>query len=115
MHEISLTQSLLDVVEEYARREGFSRVNLLRLSFGRLSCLDAGSLEFAFAVQSRGTKADGARLEFDIRPAVVYCDDCGGEITLAGSFELLCPRCGGDRVRLTGGTEELKLLEMDVD
>lgn len=115
MHEISLTQSLLDIVEEYARREGFARVNILKLSFGRLSCLDPDSLDFAFAVQSRGTKAEGARLEFDIRPAVVYCDDCGGEATLPGPFELLCPRCGGDRVRLTGGTEELKLQEMDVD
>lgn len=115
MHEISLTQSLLEVVEEYARREGFTRVNLLKLSFGTLSCLDAGSLEFAFAVQARGTKAEGARLEFDIRPAVVYCGNCGRESTLAGAFELLCPCCGGDEVHLTGGTEELKLLELDVD
>jgi hydrogenase nickel incorporation protein HypA/HybF len=115
MHEISLTQALLDLIEEYDRREGFARVNILKLSFGRLSCLDAGSLEFAFDVQARGTKAEGARLEFDIRPAVVYCDDCGREATLAGPFELLCPLCGGDEVRLTGGTEELKLLEMDVD
>jgi hydrogenase nickel incorporation protein HypA/HybF len=115
MHEISLTQSLLDIVEEYACRERFVRVNVLKLSFGRLSCLDAGSLEFAFAVQARGTKAEGARLEFDIRPAVVYCGHWGREATLAGCFELLCPRCSGNEVRLTGGTEELKLLEMDVD
>jgi len=37
MHEITLTRSLIDIVEEYARREGFSRVNVLKLSFGRLS------------------------------------------------------------------------------
>jgi hydrogenase nickel incorporation protein HypA/HybF len=115
MHEISLTRSLIDIVEDYARREGFTRVNALKLSFGRLSCLDPGSLEFTFAVQARGTMAEGARLEFDIRPAVVFCNGCGEESACAGPFQPLCPRCGIQDVLLTGGTEELKLLEMDVD
>ena len=115
MHEIALTQSLIDIVEEYARREGFNRVNVLKLSFGRLSCLDPGALEFTFGVQAEGTKAEGARLEFDIRPALVSCAACGEESVCEGPFEAVCPRCGGAEVLLTGGTEELKLLEMDVD
>ena len=114
MHELSLTQSLLDIVEDYARREGFSRVNVLRLSFGSLSCIDPAAFEFAFGIQSRGTKAEGARLEFDIRPAVLYCMECEKESPSEG-FRPLCPSCGGGDVLLAGGTEELKLLEMDVD
>ena len=114
MHELSLTQSLLDIVEDYARREGFSRVNVLKLSFGRLSCIDPGALEFAFNIQCRGTKAEGARLEFDIRPAVLYCMNCKQESAAEG-FQPLCPFCGNGDVLLAGGTEELKLLEMDVD
>ena len=114
MHELSLTQSLIDIVEDYARREGFKRVNVLKLSFGHLACIDPGTLEFVFDIQSRGTKAEGARLEFDIRPAVLYCMACKQE-SLSGSFQSLCPRCGSGDVLLAGGTEELKLLEMDVD
>jgi hydrogenase nickel incorporation protein HypA/HybF len=114
MHELSLTQSLIDIVEDYAHREGFNCVNVLKLSFGRLSCIDPGALAFAFDIQSRGTKAEGARLEFDIRPAVLYCLSCERE-SLSGSFQPLCPRCGSGEVILAGGTEELKLLEMDVD
>lgn len=115
MHEISLTRSIIDIVEEYARQEGFSRVNVLKLSFGRLSCLDPGALEFAFSVQSRGTTAEGARLEFDIHPPLVACGTCGAESTCNGPFDTLCPRCGSSDVLLAGGTEELKLIEMDVD
>jgi hydrogenase nickel incorporation protein HypA/HybF len=115
MHELSLTQSLIDIVEDYAGREGFSRVNVLRLSFGRFCCVDPGSLEFTFAVLSQGTKAEGARLEFDVRPAVLSCAACGGESACDGPFEIRCPRCGSAEVCLTGGTEELKLQEMDVD
>jgi hydrogenase nickel incorporation protein HypA/HybF len=115
MHEISLTRSLIDIVEDYARREGFSRVNVLKLSFGRFSCLDPGALDFTFAVQARGTPAEGARLEFDIRPALVACGACREESICDGPFDVVCPRCGSTEVHLTGGTEELKLLEMDVD
>ena len=114
MHELSLTQSLIDIVEDYARREGFNRVNVLKLSFGRLACIDPGTLAFVFDIQSRGTKAEGARLEFDIRPAVLYCITCKQE-SLSESFQTICPLCGGGEVILAGGTEELKLLEMDVD
>jgi hydrogenase nickel incorporation protein HypA/HybF len=114
MHELSLTQSLIDIVEDYARREGFKRVNVLKLSFGRLAGIDPGTLVFVFDIQSRGTRAEGARLEFDIRPAVLYCAACKQE-SLSGSFQPLCPCCGSGDVLLAGGTEELKLLEMDVD
>ena len=79
MHELSLAQSLLDIVEDYARREGFNRVISLKLSFGRLSGIDPGAFEFAFAIQAEGTKAEGAQLEFDIRPAVLYCMACEKE------------------------------------
>jgi hydrogenase nickel incorporation protein HypA/HybF len=115
MHELSLTRSLIDIVEEYARREGFSRVNVLKLSFGRLSCLDPGALEFTFSVQARGTPAEGARLEFDIRPALLTCGACKVESACDGPFDTVCTRCGSSDVLLTGGTEELKLLEIDVD
>lgn len=115
MHEISLTRSVIDIVEEYARREGFRKVNTLKLSLGRLSCLDPGTLEFAFSIQAAGTIAEGARLEFDIRPARIACGSCGDESICNGPFEARCPRCGSEGVLLTGGTEELKLLELDVD
>jgi hydrogenase nickel incorporation protein HypA/HybF len=114
MHELSLTQSLIDIVEDYASREGFTRVNVLKLSFGRLSGIDPDALEFTFEIQSRGTRAEGARLEFDIRPAVLYCTVCEQE-SLSEGFQPLCPRCGSGEVILSSGTEELKLLEMDVD
>ena len=59
MHELSLIRSLLDIVEDYAAKHRFHRVHSLKLSFGRLSCLDAQALKFAFDVQSAGTKAEG--------------------------------------------------------
>ena len=81
---------------------------------GSLACVDRQSLQFAFDVQSLGTKAEGARLAIEVLPAVIYCFACGRE-TRQDRFEAVCPKCGSSKVTLTGGTEELRLLEMDVD
>ena len=114
MHELSLINSLLKIVDDYAAVEGFNKVNALKLSFGRLSCLDRQSLEFAFSVQSAGTKAEGAVLDFEILPARILCLNCDREFAMDGPWDH-CPSCHSPDVILAGGTEELKLLEMDVD
>ena len=114
MHELSLTLSLLDIVEDYAVKHRFGRVKTLKLSFGRLSCLDPQALKFAFEVQSAGTRAEGAGFNFEIIPARITCLTCNREVEVA-SWTTTCPLCGGEEVLLTGGTEELKFLEMDVD
>lgn len=114
MHELSLIESLLNIVNDYAQTDGFQRVNTLKLSFGRLSCLDRQCLEFAFSVQSVGTKAEGAILDFEILPARIHCLDCQQEMAVEEAWDH-CPSCRSQEVILTGGTEELKLLEMDVD
>jgi hydrogenase nickel incorporation protein HypA/HybF len=114
MHELSLIRSLLDIVEDYAVRHRFDRVNTLKLSFGRLSCLDPQALKFVFAVQAEGTRAEGAELVFDIRPARLTCLACNRDSDVE-AYPSACPLCRSDEVILTGGTEELKLQEMDVD
>lgn len=114
MHELSLVSSLLDIVEDYGRREGFARATRLHLSLGALSCVDRRSLRFAFDVQSRGTRAEGAELAVDVLPAVICCAACSAE-TRQERFDAVCPVCGSGRVLLAGGTEELQLLDMDVE
>lgn len=114
MHELSLIQSLLEMVDELSIEKGFQRVGVLRLSFGQLSCADPQALQFAFDAESPGTRAEGAKLAFDILPGALYCLSCEEEHKMTAR-ELQCPACGGTQVILTGGTEELKLMEMEVD
>lgn len=114
MHELSLIQSLLEMVDELGAEKGFQRISVLRLSMGRMSCADPQALRFAFDAESPGTRSEGAELVFDILPAVLYCFSCEKDEGMT-SHELRCPACGGTQVILTGGTEELKLMEMEVD
>lgn len=114
MHELYLAESVLNIVQEYAAKQKFNKVNSILLSFGRLSCIEPKSLQFAFEVQARETLAGNAALQFKILPPVVHCFSCGKDLEV-NVFEGTCPECKGEEVLLVGGTEELQILEMDVD
>jgi hydrogenase nickel incorporation protein HypA/HybF len=114
MHELSLTLSILSIVEDYAKTHGFDRVRNLKLTYGRMSCIDPKALTFAFEIQSKGTRAEGASLTFDVKPIVVHCLACNKDSELS-TYTAICPQCLGEEVMVTGGTEELKLVEMDVE
>ena len=114
MHELYLAESIINIVKDYAVRDGFKKVNSVMLSYGRLSCIEPKSLQFGFDVQAKGTPAEGAVLDFQILPAMIHCFSCEKDLEIK-NHTVVCPSCGGDEVVLTAGTEELQILELDVD
>lgn len=114
MHEVSLSAAILGIVEEYAEKTGFAQVRSIRLSFGRLTCIEPKTLEFAFRIQSEGTKASGAELKFEVLPIVVHCLSCGTDSRVE-ALSGTCPVCSGLELLVTGGREEFKMIDMEVD
>lgn len=114
MHELYLAESIITIVQDYAKRQDFKKVNSVMLSYGRFSCVEPKALRFAFTVQARNTPAEGAVLDFKILPAVIHCFSCEKDLEVKGHTGT-CPSCGGCEVLLTAGTEELQILELDVD
>jgi hydrogenase nickel incorporation protein HypA/HybF len=114
MHEMSLTVSIMDIILEYARNNHFTKVNAVKLSFGRLSGIEPMALEFAFEVLSKDTMAQGAKLEYDIAPIIITCLDCGMDSEVE-EFPSLCQSCKSEDVVLKAGMEELRIVELDVD
>jgi hydrogenase nickel incorporation protein HypA/HybF len=114
MHELYLAESILNILQDYATRDGFKKVNSISLSYGRLSCIESKTLQFAFDVQAKGTRAEGATLEFQILPAMIHCFSCEKDLEIK-NHAVVCPSCGGYDVVLTAGTEELQIIELDVD
>ena len=112
MHEMSLTESIVDIAVEAARKEGAQRVTRVVVDVGALSHVEPEALEFCFAAVSRGTLAEGARLEITRLPGAGWCPDCGKTVALAERFSA-CPECGGFRVQMTAG-DELKVREMEI-
>ena len=115
MHELSLAQSVLAVALKHAEKNNAIRVGKITLSFGRMSCIQPDARETAFTALARGTRAEGAVLVFEIIPVVISCLTCSKEYDIQYEGILACPVCGDASVILVGGTEDLTLMQMELE
>ena len=104
MHEMSIAESVLGIVEESARREGFRRVKEVRLEIGQLAAVETQALRFCFDAVVRGSVAEGAALAIEETPGVAWCFGCSSSVPVAARGEA-CPRCGSAQLQVSGGTE----------
>ncbi len=102
MHELSITQSVVDAVSE---RMADQQVVAIRLEVGRLSGIEPDAMRFCFELVTSQTVLEGARLDIDQPPGEGHCRDCGQDFTLPDLI-LLCP-CGSADVAVTSGRELL--------
>ena len=63
MHEVSLCESIIRIIEAQAQRDHFSRVEKVTLAVGTLSGASAEALSFCFPLVAKNTIASGAHLE----------------------------------------------------
>ena len=104
MHEMSIAESVLGIVEDTARKEGFSRVKEIRLEIGRLAAVETEALRFCFDAVVRGSVAEGAALAIDETPGTAWCFGCSATVPIGMRGEA-CPHCGGGQLQVNGGTE----------
>src|SRR5574343_849918 len=104
MHEMSLAEGVLQLVEETAQRENASRVKLVVLEIGRLSSVEPEAIRFCFEAVTHGSVAQGAALEIVDVPGAGWCMPCAATVPMSELFGA-CPHCGSHQVQATGGTE----------
>ena len=113
MHEMAIAQSIVEIVEEHARRDGFARARTVHLAIGLLSTVEPRALEFGFEVAARGTASEGATLVIERPAGSARCVDCDALIEVAAHGEP-CPACGGYRWLVVGG-DEMRLIDLEVE
>jgi hydrogenase nickel incorporation protein HypA/HybF len=101
MHELSVTQSLLQLALNHA--DG-GRITDLYLVIGPLSSMVDNSVQFYWDMISEGTAAANSRLHFKRTAAEIQCQDCQKRYPLA-SDDFTCPNCGSAQVRVVSGDE----------
>ncbi len=75
MHEMSLCESVLQVLQTEAKRQQFSKVKVVWLEIGVLSGVEVAALRFCFEATTRHSLAEGATLEIIERLATAWCLD----------------------------------------
>ncbi len=102
MHEMAITQSVVDMVVE---RTAGRQVASVQLQVGRLAGVVADAMRFCFELATTGTDLEGAQLQIEETPGRGACRACGDEFDVA-DLVLLCP-CGSADVRIVAGQELL--------
>lgn len=113
MHEMSLTESLVELIESEREKQGFSRVRMVRLAVGALGHVDPEAIRFCFDAATRGTVAEGAQLAIATVPGEAWCLDCAKTVHVRERVAP-CPDCGEWRLQVRGG-DDLRLTELEVD
>ena len=113
MHELSVTQSLLDLSTRHAKEARARRVTALNLTIGALSSFVDESIRFYWEIISRGTICEGAYLNFHRLPAGLECLDCGKSYTMDTELQT-CPECHSSQIKITSG-DDFRLDSIDVE
>jgi hydrogenase nickel incorporation protein HypA/HybF len=110
MHELPVTQSILDIALRHADGK---RITDIHIVMGELSKLVDDSIQFYWDMIAKDTAAEGAKLHFRRVPAEFQCMVCF-EKYHPNSEEFSCPYCGSVGAKIVAG-EEFFMEAIDVE
>jgi hydrogenase nickel incorporation protein HypA/HybF len=104
MHELSVTESVLDIVIRHATQANARSVTGVNLVIGEYASIVDDSVQFYWDIISKDTQAQGAQLRFRRISAELACQTCQFRYQPErDSYE--CPNCGSSRVQIVAGRE----------
>ncbi len=106
MHELSITQSILNIALSSAENAGAKKINGIKIKLGEMSGCVPQYIQEYFDIVSEGTIAHNAKLEFTSVPAMAKCLDCGKETRLI-RFRFRCEHCKSQKIKIISGREFL--------
>lgn len=104
MHELSITQSMFDIVLKHAEQAEAKKVKKINLVIGEMTGVVRECVQFYLDFLSKGTVVEGAALSVEMVPPKARCRQCGETFQLK-EFDWTCPGCGGNSLQVTAGRE----------
>lgn len=113
MHEMSITESILQVALEESKNHGDRKIRSLTLHIGRLRQIIPETLRFCYEVMSKDTLAEGASVHIKEIPILAHCSRCNKDVEV-DDFTFICPDCGMGGLETLQG-DELILAHMELE
>jgi hydrogenase nickel incorporation protein HypA/HybF len=113
MHELSVTESILEISLRHANKANAKRITNLYLVIGQLASIVDDSVEFYWDIISKGTLAEGAKLHFRRVQATLECLDCHHPYQPEDN-QFSCPICKSTHVKVISG-EEFFMEAIDIE
>lgn len=104
MHELAITEGILEAAVPAAEKAGAKKILEIRLKIGELSGVLPECIREYLTIAAKGTIAEGALLITERIPVRIRCRSCGKDSEIArGTFS--CPVCGSGSISITAGRE----------
>lgn len=104
MHELSITQSMFDLVLKHAEQAEAKKVKKINLVIGEMTGVVRECIQFYLDFLSEGTIVEGAALSVEMVPPKARCRQCGETFQLR-EFDWTCSNCGGKSLEVMAGRE----------
>ena len=104
MHELTITQNMVDIAVEQAEAAGANQIKRINLVVGQMSGIVEESVQFYFGFINKDTIAEGATLNFKTIPTTAKCLNCGTQFELP-EYDWVCPSCHSTKMEIVSGKE----------
>lgn len=113
VHEYPITQRIIEIAEEYAKKNNAKEVKVINLVVGDYSGYVADSIELYFEIIAEGSLCEHAKLHMERVVPKLKCNDCGN-FFIRKPYSFQCPLCKGEGTPTEIGKEfYLKSIEVE--
>ncbi|MBM3179212.1 MAG: hydrogenase maturation nickel metallochaperone HypA [Chloroflexi bacterium] len=113
MHELAVTQSILDISLRHAKDAGAKQITGISLVIGEFASIVDDSVQFYWEMIADGTIAQGAQLHFERIRGEMICANCKHSFH-PDDIDFVCPNCESPFVQITKG-DEFRVDSIDVE
>ena len=112
MHEMSLAQNIIDIVDEYMQEEE-GKLLEVAVEVGELVAVVPDSLTFCYEALVENTRYHGSKIAIKVVPLLAVCKNCSNSFNIE-DFNFICPKCHKTDVDVNSG-QELRISHLEVD
>jgi len=112
MHELSIAQSIIEIIEQHVSPDEQPAVREVKIRVGALAGVIPDSLEFCYSAITANTSLQHSHLFIENVPLMIQCKACG-RMFESGLGIVQCPTCEGYETEMISGTE-LHVVEIEM-
>ncbi|MEM3586184.1 MAG: hydrogenase maturation nickel metallochaperone HypA [Candidatus Jordarchaeaceae archaeon] len=129
MHELSTAVSIIETVTRVAEANNVKKVLEINVEIGQFTFVNPEQLKFLFEIASNNTPLKNSKLNVQIVPGKLRCNDCGysgnaiseedqkkAHLLSLVEFGAKCPVCNSNNTEIIGGRElNIKNIKAEIE
>ena len=113
MHEMSIAEGIIQVLEDQAKEQSYTKVKTVWLEIGPLAMIETEALSFCFDAVTRNSLAEGAVLKIINIKGEAFCMQCLKNVPITQRYDS-CVDCGSYQLQVVQG-DEMRIKELEVE